>query len=179
MDRSEHQILEALDVAVRSAAAAIEPIVAAVHRKLQANPEDVLAWQAIPLEVYGARLPAAIRSSWVFILRANVATGAERHPNSHQRMMSYRGAGDFQTQPGSTWRSHPMTSDPHAPLEQRWISIPPNLWHQGVVGPDPWVVVSFHTVAEHELIEERPGTGSAESPRQRRYSARDLPDTGA
>lgn len=171
MDSYERGILEVLNAAVRSAAGTIEPIIASVDRKLQESPGEVLAWEAIPLDRYRTPLPESIRSGWVFILRANVATGAERHPNSHQRMMSYRGGGDFQTQPDREWRSHHMTSDPSAPLEERWISIPPNVWHQGVVGSDNWVVVSFHTVPEHELIEERPATGTLDAARQRKYAA--------
>ena len=170
MDRYEREILEALDAAVRFAAATIEPIIASVDRKLQENPGDVMAWEAIPLDRYRTRLPESIRSSWLFVLRAGVATGAERHPNSHQRMVSYRGHGDFQTQPDREWCSHHLTSDPAAPLEARWISIPPNVWHQGVVGPDDWAVVSFHTVPEHELIEERPATRTGDPAQQRKYS---------
>ena len=52
--------------------------------------------------------------------------------------------------------------------ENRWISIPPNTWHQGVVGDADWAVVSFHTVPAGELIEERPGPDEATT-RQRRY----------
>lgn len=173
MDESERRILEILDEAVRSAGPAIGPIVARVDQKLRADPVEVLAWEPIPLDRYRTPLPESIRSSWVFVLRANVATGAERHPNSHQRMMSYRGNGDFQTRPGSDWCSHHLTSDAAAPLEDRWISIPPNVWHQGVVGPDHWAVVSFHTVPEHELIEERPVAGPGELARQRKYSPGD------
>lgn len=178
MDWYEHGILEVLDEALRSAAGTIDPIIASVDRKLQENPGEVLAWEAIPLDLYRTRLPESICSSWVFILRANVATGAERHPNSHQRMMSYRGRGDFQTQPDREWCSHHLTSDPSAPLEERWISIPPNVWHQGVVGSDNWVVVSFHTVREHELIEERPATGNLDPARQRKYAAGEMLEDG-
>ena len=56
----------------------------------------------------------------------------------------------------STWQSNVLVSEPSAPLERRWISIPPNVWHRPVVGPDvDWVVVSFHTVPAKELIEEK------------------------
>jgi hypothetical protein len=170
MDRDEREMLEVLDAAVRSAAAMIEPIITVVDRKLKERPDEVLAWETIPLEYYGDRLPESIRSSWVFVLRANIETGAERHPNSHQRMMSFRGGGDFQTQPEQTWVSHHLSSDPAAPLERRWISIPRNVWHQGVVGPEDWAVVSFHTVLEHELIEERPTTSDTEPVKQRKYA---------
>jgi len=47
-----------------------------------------------------------------------------------------------------------LTSEQAAPLEQRWISIPLNVWHRPVIGKDAdWVVVSFHTVPVEELIE--------------------------
>jgi hypothetical protein len=171
MNRDEREILEALDAAVRTAATTIEPLIIAVDSKLRDRPEDVLAWTPIPLDSYPNPLPDSIRSSWVFVLRAGVVTGAERHPNSHQRMMSYRGHGDFQTRPDDSWRSHFMSSGPSASLEERWISIPPNVWHQGIVGPEDWAVVSFHTVPEEELIEERPAAGAGEHAQQRRYAA--------
>jgi hypothetical protein len=169
LNQDERRILEALDAAVRSVATAIERIAASVESKLQASPSEVLAWEPVPLETYGTQLPDPVRSSWVFVLRANVATGAERHPNSHQRMMSFRGRGDFPTQPAGEWHSQPLTSDPSAPLERRWVSIPPNVWHQGIVGPEDWVVVSFHTVPPDELIEERPAAEPTGQPRRRRY----------
>jgi hypothetical protein len=172
MDQEESKILEALDLAVRSESIRpqIEAIIARVGQKLRARPDDVLAWEPIPLDFYSAPLPDTIRSSWVFILRANTTTGAERHPNSYQRMMSYRGFGDFQTWTEGDWRSHLLKSDPTVPVAERWISIPPYVWHQGVVPGEHWVVVSFHTAAEHELIEERPATEGNDAVRQRKYA---------
>ncbi len=172
MDHEESRILEALDLAVRSRTIRpkIEAIVARVEQKLRERPDDVLAWEPIPIDCYGTPLPETIQSSWVFILRGNTTTGAERHPNSHQRMMSYRGSGDFQTRLEGEWCSHLLKSDRMAPIAERWISIPPNVWHQGVVPGENWVVVSFHTAAEHELIEERPGMEGETASRQRKYA---------
>jgi hypothetical protein len=62
-----------------------------------------------------------------------------------------------------------MISDRKAPLEDRWISIPPNVWHQGVVSARDWVVVSFHTVPAADLVEERPDALDPLNTRQRRY----------
>ena len=171
MDQAETGILEALDLAVSSEAIRpkIEAIVKRVEQRLRDRPRDVLAWEPIPLGFYRETLPETIRSSWVFILRANTITGAERHPNSHQRMMSYRGSGDLQTRLEGDWCSHPLTSDRTMPLSDRWISIPPLVWHQGVVPGKDWVVVSFHTAAEHELIEERPGKEAREALRRKTY----------
>src|SRR6185369_13261358 len=99
-----------------------------------------MAWESVPLSVYGSSVPAGIQSSWVFILRAGATTGAERHPNSHQRVMSYRGWGDLQTMVAGQWRSSELVSDPQMPLLRRWASIPVGVWHQAVVPQQNWVV---------------------------------------
>jgi hypothetical protein len=171
MNPAELEVLTALDRAVMSKEMTpkFDALAAEVARKLRDHPADTMAWEVIPLDTYTARLPESIRSSWVFILRANATTGAERHPNSIQRMMSYRGSGDFQTRPGRDWISHELVSDAKAPLAQRWISIPTNVWHQGVVANEEWVVVSFHTVEADELIEERPVSGTTDAFRQKKY----------
>jgi hypothetical protein len=167
----EQRILEQLDAAVlgEGAAAGIGPIVERVAATMSRDPRSIEAWEPIPLEVYGGFLPPAIRSSWVFILRGGVTTGAERHPNSHQRMMSWKGEGDFQVRDGEGWQSHFMVSNRDARLEDRWISIPPNIWHQGVIRAQDWVVVSFHTVPAADLVEERPDASDPLNTHQRRY----------
>jgi hypothetical protein len=170
MSPQERSLLEALDAALQSDAvrARIEPIVQHVAQKLAQDSTACMAWEPIPLSVYGNSLPEPIHSSWVFILRAGATTGAERHPNSHQRMMSYQGTGDLQTGGEGRWQSNPLVSG--APnLEERWVSIPPNVWHQVVVPGQDWVVVSFHTVPAHELIEERPDTADTGQTHQRLY----------
>jgi hypothetical protein len=171
MNSDERLLLEALDGALRSQGTRtqIDSIVERVTRKLASQPSSAMAWEPIPLSVYGEPLPAVIRSSWVFILRAGAITGAERHPNSHQRMMSYRATGDLQTGGEGKWQSNPLASDPSASLEKRWISVPPNVWHQAVVADRDWVVVSFHTVQAHELIEERPAAEDASRTHQSHY----------
>jgi hypothetical protein len=170
-------LLEALDAIVGSEEirAQIYPIVERVRMELTRNKKAQMTWEPIPLTIYGGALPSEIRSSWVFILRAGATTGAERHPNSHQRMMSFEATGDLQTEaePAESkivWQSNILVSDPDAPLERRWISIPRNIWHQVVVpeGPD-WVVVSFHTVPAEELIEERPDSGDPGGTKRMRY----------
>jgi hypothetical protein len=155
---AERKILQSLDAAVSApgAAAALAPICERVLATLARGPSEIEAWEEVPLGLYAAALPSEIKSSWVFVLRRGATTGAERHPNSRQRMMSWSGGGDFQIHNGERWKSYHLVSDPGAPLEERWISIPAETWHQGVVGEQDWLVVSFHTVAAEELIEERP-----------------------
>lgn len=170
----ERSLLDHLDKILRSkeVRAQIQPIVEQVCADLAQKQRAVMAWAPIPLTTFGDPLPLGIRSSWVFILRAGVNTGAERHPNSHQRMMSFEGTGDLQLRTGleAPWQSNVLISGPEAQLERRWISIPQNVWHQPVVPKGAnWVVVSFHTVPAAELIEERPDSASPGGMRQMVY----------
>lgn len=156
MNEAELEVLRALDEAVSSARERLDEIAERVEADLEQRPDAVMSWEPVPLSTYPCDLPGDVRSSWVFVLRSGAVTGAERHPNSCQRMVSYRGSGDFQTRPGKEWRSHLLVSDLDAPLLRRWISIPVNVWHQAVEPEGNWVVVSFQTAAVAELIEERP-----------------------
>lgn len=171
MTKRERKILEALDHLVRSkeTRAQIEPIIERVRAELARSPDALMTWEPVVLDVFGENLPQSIRSVWIFVLRAGADTGAERHPNSHQRMFTIAGTGDMKIDIKSAkndvaseaeieWQSNVLINDPNASLEQRWISIPPNVWHRPVIpiGAD-WVVVSFHTVPATDLIEERPG----------------------
>ena len=170
MEAEERARLAKLDTIVRSdeLRAKIYPVVDRVRAALSQQPEALMTWEPIPLEIFRQKLPPEIRSGWIFVLRAGADTGAERHPNSHQRMMTLHGSGDMKTkskkeelrikkdEKGIDWQSNVLVSEPSAPLERRWISIPPNVWHRPVVGPDvDWVVISFHTVPAEELIEEK------------------------
>jgi hypothetical protein len=110
-----------------------------------------------------------IRSSWIFIIRDRTNSGSERHPNSHQYMMSYRGSGDLQVMIGERWDSNPLVSESGEGIINKWISIPPNTWHQVITSKENWIVVSFHTVAEDELIEERPDPSDTQLTRKRLY----------
>ena len=178
MTAEERSFLERLDAVVGSEEirAQIYPVIERVRKKLTRDEKAQMTWEPIPLAVYGGALPSGIRSSWVFVLCAGASTGAERHPNSHQRMMSFEAAGDMQVRAGPAdggegeWQSNFLVSDPDAALERRWISIPRNVWHQVVVpkGRD-WVVVSFHTVLPEELIEERPDSNDAGGTKQMLY----------
>jgi hypothetical protein len=201
MTARERSLLQGLDTLLRSLKvhARIQPVVERVCAQLAKKPERALmSWEAIPLTIYDNALPPAIRSSWVFVLRAGTDTGAERHPNSHQRMMSLQGTGDMRIGEDASidespnrsvleskriseskvkdaeakirWKSNVLVSEPDAPLQRRWVSIPPNVWHRPVVGHGAdWIVVSFHTVPAEELIEERPDPEARVGTRQMRY----------
>jgi hypothetical protein len=85
-------------------------------------------------------------------------------------MMSFEGSGDMRTGEPRNWQSNVLVSKPEVPLERRWISIPPNVWHRPIVGRDAdWTVVSFHTVVSDELIEERPDASSKDGTKKMKY----------
>jgi hypothetical protein len=138
-----------------AAAATMREALRRVTQELDASTK-LMAWEVVPLSAFGDELPPSIRSCWIFAIRALAATGAERHPNSHQRSLSLIGSGTFELRDGSTWRSQPLTSREGDSVERRWVSIPPSTWHRLVVGPEPWGMISFHTVDAADLIEEKP-----------------------
>ena len=175
MTKEERSRLETLDTALRSESVRenIRSIVVRVREQLARRTDALMSWEPFPLDVLATRLPPEIRSAWVFVLRAGADTGAERHPNSHQRMMSFEGSGDLQTGEPGNWQSNILVSDSNAPLERRWISIPTNMWHRPVIdAATDWVVVSFHTVPAEELIEERPDDSRDAGTRQMKYLGR-------
>src|SRR5438876_11071318 len=128
MTREEHARLETLDTIVRSehVRERIGAIVERVRAELSRKNEAVMTWESLPLAIFGRALPPGIRSAWVFVLRAGADTGAERHPNSCQRMMSCEGSGDMQPVEPGPWNSNVLVSDPRALLVRRRISVPPN-----------------------------------------------------
>jgi hypothetical protein len=172
MTLDERSRLETLDAILRSRSVRNEVrlIVHRVRAELIQKKDALMAWEPIPLSTFDRVLPPEIRSAWVFVLRAGADTGAERHPNSHQRMMSFEGSGDLQTGEPGKWKSNALVSDPDAPLERRWISIPRNVWHRPVINAENhWAVVSFHTVAAEDLIEERPADSAEAETKQKKY----------
>ena len=172
MTKEERSRLEVLDAALRSETARehIRSLVARVREQLSRRKDALMSWEPFPLDVLAVTLPTEIRSAWVFVLRAGADTGAERHPNSHQRMRSFEGSGDLQTGKPGKWQSNVLVSDPDAPLERRWISIPTNAWHRPIINAAAdWAVVSFHTVPAEELIEERQNDNREAGARQMTY----------
>jgi len=151
-------IIMTLEAAARLEAVSIyvAEVLERVERKLAAAGDAPMAWESVPLAVFDRPLPEAIKSCWVFVIRAGAETGAERHPNSHQRSLSLAGRGEFQLRQAGRWESYPLVSDPDALLEDRWVSIPQSTWHRLFVGGGNWGMLSFHTVAAQELVEERP-----------------------
>ena len=145
------QLERAIDAAMRETV--LPAFVRDAQTRLRERSDLQMTWSSIPLSLY-RDLPGDVQSAWVFVLRAGISTGAERHPNSRQRMVSHAGVGDIRTWEESGWRSNVLSGEGDGRVS---LSIPPNVWHRPVIpaGAD-WTVLSFHTAPDAELIEERP-----------------------
>lgn len=174
MEDKEVRLLETIESSLRapSLRRRFDETIERLAQTLTERPEDVMAWETVPLDSFTPPLPAEIRSAWIFTLRSGVATGAERHSNSHQRSLAYCGVGSVRTRTGSDWHSVSLASDPEAPIEARWASIPAGVWHEWIVGEEELTVLSFHTVPADELVEERPGEGDETGVQEMRYAER-------
>jgi hypothetical protein len=158
---NEAALIARLDAMIseRDVATWLEGAAGRLSARLVREAGTAIAFEVVPPSVLVP--PAPTVSAWVFILRAGIYSGAERHPNSTQRMAALRGDGVFQTWDGGQWVSKPLASTASHP-SNRWITIPPLVWHQSAPPSQDWVVVSFHTAPAEELIEERgdPASGS-------------------
>jgi hypothetical protein len=126
MNVASDPVIRALDEVVRASSAA-GPVRVAPRRVLQQldSSTEQMAWEIIPRTTFGQGLPESIRSCWVFGIPAGAETGAERHPNSHQRSLSLTGSGIFEVREAQSWTSYGLVSDPSAATAQRWVTIPP------------------------------------------------------
>ena len=122
----------------------------ALREQLARDGAHQMKFASIPLDIYEPKLPAEIRSSWIFILRHNAEFSAERHPNSIQRMFSFDGIGTTQTWVDGAWRILTLDST----KSEAGLSIPVLVWHRSLATRGDWSIVSFHTASADELVEE-------------------------
>ncbi len=163
--RGEREILQTLDSILKEKFVkdTVELVAAKLRSRVAEQHDCLMAKEPLPIATYGDKLPGVVRSSWVYLMNAPAVAGPERHPNSHQRTMAYTGTGFFEVNQSPDFdgedegASFLLVGAVEGPLETRWVSIPEDLWHQAVVPEGEWVLVSFHTAPEKELVEERPG----------------------
>ncbi len=156
MDKKEIALLRNLDMIVWAVKdqPSIQEAISRAEAELSQNPSKLGATVQIPLSVFGKGIPASIKSCRVFALRENAAFKTERHPNSHQRVLSIKGIGEIRVlEEGNQWTAR-LRSDPDAPFEERWSTVRENTWHQPVAGPEGWVTLTFHTAPEGESLDE-------------------------
>jgi hypothetical protein len=122
----------------------------ALRQVLAENARLNSAQAFIPLDLYQRALSADVLSCWVFVLRRNHKYGAERHPNSIQRMFALDGAGAMELWEHGHWRRH----DFEAGRSDDGLSIPAQVWHRTAMLADVWAALVFHTAPAMELIDE-------------------------
>ena len=122
-----------------------------------ANPPHRLGLGALyPLEIYD-HLPDGIAIELVRSWRAGCSSGAET-PSQTASSETRRTKAGPTCKRGMAicWVSNVLRSETEQPLENRWLTIPTNVWHRPVMDDIDWAVVSFHTASDTELIEELP-----------------------
>lgn len=133
----------------------------------------------------GQRLRAdvdQVRLCRLFLLRRGARMAApERHRNSVQRLVSYRGSGCIHqgrpsagphglrpraicsppAVPGQDARPPGQDGRPsagtrrHADLDRYWDIVPVDVWHfPEAAADDDWATVTFHSAAEEEIMDE-------------------------
>jgi mannose-6-phosphate isomerase-like protein (cupin superfamily) len=143
----------------------IDEAVDAARRMLAASQEP-FGWSF--LDVGSGELPDGVRSVAVFVLPAGTSPLGHHHPNStqHMRVLAGRATVTLRST-GSPARHDPVRYGVGA--RRPWLVIPQGVVHELEVMPEAaLVVVSFHTVAEDDLLEvssagERTYTDAAET----------------
>ena len=97
----------------------LNAMAARLERQLSAEPSRLLVREPVDSSVSAMPAPHSVRPSWMFVLRANAVSGAECHQNCIQSVMSWRRAGDLQTERDGEWISPP------------WSVVRTNFWNEG------------------------------------------------
>ena len=147
--------------------------------ELRSRPDPPHTTCSVPIGMFMGHAPAAradrgssdgrdrIRLCRLFLLRRGARMAVpERHRNSVQRLVSYRGKGCIhQRVPGGgpeELRPRAICSPGagtavHGPtdLGQHWDIVPAGAWHFPEAAQDEdWATVTFHSAAEGEIVDE-------------------------
>jgi hypothetical protein len=133
----------------------IQRIADELSQEIQAKPTAAYVRAELSLALFGVELPKGIKSSNVYVIRPGVSSGLERHPNSHQRSMSLAASGTFVLGSPEQRQRRAITCNKREELRSRWVSIPPDTWHEAIAGEEHWTVITFHTAPDKEIVNER------------------------
>lgn len=158
---AEAKILSQIEnlIAGDAATEAIQQAVATIEEQLQADPEKQAVSLPITLEVFGPNLSDEFLTCRAFGIRAGEKLKIERHTNSHQRMLTLKGGGLVYILRSQGWELCHQHSGQEISLEEKWVSIDPEVWHLPVGGPKGWIGLAFHTATQEELIDDFSYTG--------------------
>ena len=156
--------------------------------ELETRPEPPHATCTIPIELFTGH--DLVRLCRLFLLRGGTRMAVpERHTNSIQRLVSYRGRGwihqGVSGGPAVNLRARAVTSPQEGGEERRvdrvdaglsgpahaadvvrlapfWDIVPAGVWHYPEAGGgEDWATVTFHSAAEDEIVDETPTQGDS------------------
>lgn len=143
--------------------AVLEAGFARLEAKLETRPEPPHSTCAVPIELFvdDARHDE-VRLCRLFLLRRGARMAVpERHRNSVQRLVSYRGRGSIhQGIPGGGpegLRTRAVFSPDAdtADLDRHWDIVLEGVWHFPEAAEDEdWATVTFHSATEDEIVDE-------------------------
>ena len=104
MNNDEQKILETLDEILKenSVVKTINSVVLEAEKELN-NLHIPSVTKTVPLKIFQNKLPEFINLCRVFILRANTKSKIERHTNSFQRTMTWKGSGETKILENNKW----------------------------------------------------------------------------
>ena len=103
-----------------------------------------------------------VRLCRLFLLRSGARMAVpERHRNSVQRLVSYRGSGSIHQgvtgggPMGLKARAIRSPGADESDLVRHWDIVPAGVWHYPEAdGAEDWATVTFHSAAENEIVDE-------------------------
>ena len=133
--------LAALDALVERSRAVLDAASLKARAMLQTGEE--FGWEFVSL----GPLPEGVASAGLFVLPARSRPTPHRHPNSIQHMRRLSGEARVRLTLGDEVMDRLVGAD------ARWVVIQADATHQIDVGDQEFVVISFHTVPQEELLE--------------------------
>ena len=153
MNSYELKIISLLDELLtnESIKKTLDPMISTTKKKFTKG-STLSITETIPLSLFADELPKEISLCRLFILKANTKSKIERHTNSYQRTFTLYGEGDTKILENNIWKSNIRRSSGTS-IDERWLSVPGNIWHQPIALSTDWVTVTFHTASESEIID--------------------------
>jgi quercetin dioxygenase-like cupin family protein len=133
--------LAALDALVERSQAVLDAASLKARAMLQIGEE--FGWEFVSL----GPLPEGVASAGLFVLPARSRPTPHRHPNSIQHMCRLSGEARVRLTLGGEVMDRLVGAD------ERWVVIETDATHQIDVEDREFVVISFHTVPQEELLE--------------------------
>lgn len=146
----EQSILEKLDQTIKDPQ--ISSLLTPLIDKAR-NEKEFPVTKNVPLSLFKNKLPKQINLCRIFILPSNTKSKIEKHKNSFQRTVTIFGSGDTKILNNDLWSSNVRKAYGKT-IEDRWLSVLENTWHQPISGKEDWITVTFHTASEKDIIDE-------------------------